>query len=55
MRASRPELLRYRMGPGQYKKIAEWLNAREIRTNRGGIWTAENVRKEIERKKPNSE
>jgi hypothetical protein len=42
-------------GPGQYKKIAEWLNEREIRTNRGGIWTAENVRKEIKRKKLNSE
>jgi len=32
-------------GDGRWRVIAERLNSRNVRTIRGGMWTAENVRK----------
>jgi hypothetical protein len=35
--------------PGRYKEIADRLNAAGVKTGRGGVWTAEGVRKTVTR------
>jgi hypothetical protein len=47
-------LLEIPEGRGRYKQIAEMMNERGIKTLRGGLWTAENVRKQLERGKAGS-
>jgi hypothetical protein len=42
-------LLEVPEGPGRYKRIADIMNERGIKTLRGGKWTAENIRKRLKR------
>lgn len=41
----REALAAFPAGRGRWARIAAWLNDRGTRTPRGGLWTAENVRK----------
>jgi hypothetical protein len=36
--------------PGRYRELADRLNEQGIKTVRGGLWTAENVRKALKRR-----
>jgi hypothetical protein len=47
-------LLEIPVGRGRYKQIADLMNDRGIKTLRGGLWTAENVRKQLKRGKAES-
>ena len=44
-------LLEIPEGPGRYKCIADCMNGRGSKTFRGGVWTDENVRKQLKRGK----
>jgi Recombinase len=44
-------LLEVPEGRGRYKHIADLMNERGIKTFRGGRWTSENVRRQLERGK----